>query len=316
MPCLSENERNRIIGHLQVWPSISIVARLFNMRRGTVYDVIRHYQPTGSATDRPRSGRPRIMTPVRHWYICMTHLCNRFQTARCTANTLPGPHWISATPSWGISVMQGSMLIIVFSIQDLHRATSKHVCSGQVSVQWTWRQWASVMFSDKSRFLLERHDGHAWVDRRRNEWYVPVCVQEAVTLGCRSVLVWGGIAEIFCINLIHIHGNRMADQYTVLMRSSWNMCCLPFQQHGPEIIFMHNNVPAHRDIRTRNIFVNANCNAMTPWPTISPDWNPIAHLWDIIDRRICTLPKQPQTLDERQHLGVPIWAWIDSMVRT
>ena len=63
MPRLLENERNQIIGHLQVGSSISHVTRLFNVWGGTVYGHGRRYQATGSTRDMPRSGHPMIMTP-------------------------------------------------------------------------------------------------------------------------------------------------------------------------------------------------------------------------------------------------------------
>ena len=87
---LSENERNQIIAYLLAGSSISHVAKLFNMRRETVYDLRRCYQATRSTRDMPRGGLPRIMTPNQNQYIHMIHLRKQYQTALRTANLLPG----------------------------------------------------------------------------------------------------------------------------------------------------------------------------------------------------------------------------------
>ena len=61
---VSTNQRIQIIGHLQAGYSISHVSRLFNMRIGSVYDLRRCYQGTGSTRDTPRIGHPRRTSPT------------------------------------------------------------------------------------------------------------------------------------------------------------------------------------------------------------------------------------------------------------
>ncbi|GFR85342.1 transposable element Tcb2 transposase [Elysia marginata] len=49
------------------------------------------------------------------------------------------------------------------------------------------------MFSDESKFLLERQDGRKRVFRRVNKRFVPQCLSQARAFGGGSVMVWGGI---------------------------------------------------------------------------------------------------------------------------
>jgi hypothetical protein len=44
-----------------------------------------------------------------------------------------------------------------------------------------------------------------------------------------------------------------------------------------------------------------------PWPARSPDLNPIEDIWDMIERRLTTLHRRPQTLAQLQHEIQAAW---------
>uniref|UniRef100_A0AAZ3R1F9 Transposase Tc1-like domain-containing protein n=1 Tax=Oncorhynchus tshawytscha TaxID=74940 RepID=A0AAZ3R1F9_ONCTS len=68
------------------------VARAINCNVRTVRRLRQRYRETGWTADRPRSGRPRVITPAQDRYIRISHLRDRYRIATTTARVTPGTH--------------------------------------------------------------------------------------------------------------------------------------------------------------------------------------------------------------------------------
>ena len=83
-------------------------------------------------------------------------------------------------------------------------------------------------------------------------------------------------------NLIVVQGNLNAQGYInqILQPET-----VPFlQSHGPAIL-MHDNAWPHV-ARIFRQFLNRNNVNVLPWPAVSPDMNPIEHIWDYLGRKV------------------------------
>ena len=109
----------------------------------------------------------------------------------------------------------------------------------------------------------------------------------------------GGIRGNVTTNLVVIDDNLTAQRYinTVLQPE-----VIPFLQRHPNTLFQQDNARPHVARQTLN-FLNANNVNVLPWPSRSPDINPIEHLWDYLDRQIRLRPQQPHT---RQQLSAAL----------
>ena len=86
-------------------------------------------------------------------------------------------------------------------------------------------------------------------------------------------------------NLIVAQGNLNAHGY---INQILQPEAVPFlKRHGPAIL-MHDNARPHV-ARIRRQFLNRNNVKVLPWPAVSPDMDPIEHIWDYLGRKVRAL---------------------------
>ena len=66
-----------------------------------------------------------------------------------------------------------------------------------------------------------------------------------------------------------------------------NNSLLPFMQNWTWLNFSTRHTRPHTAIVTANFLAQNNVNVL-PWPALSPDMNPIEHIWDELGRRART----------------------------
>ena len=100
--------------------------------------------------------------------------------------------------------------------------------------------------------------------------------------GGGSVMVWGGIMGRKKTNLIVVQGNLNAQSY---INQILQPEAVPFLQRHGAAILMHDNARPHV-ARICGQFLNRNNVNVLPWPALSPDVNPIEHIWDYLGRKV------------------------------
>ena len=303
MPRLRAEERSEAIGMLRARISVSQIANHFRVIPKTIYRLKARFQATGSVKDRPRSGRPRVTTIGEDRHIRTTHLRNRFQSASDTSRQFRQARPVSR---WTISRrLRAAGIRARLPAQRI--LLQPHHCIARLNwarlhQRWAARHWDNVVFSDECRFQMDSNDARRRVYRSRNERYLPNCVS---TVGDkRGVMVWGAISSTDHSPLVIINGNLTAARY---INEVVRPHLLPFLARNGNPTFQQDNAPAHR-ARLTNGFLNQNgVNVLRPWPAISPDLNPIEHVWDQMKRKLRSLHPPPRTLPQLRAALVNIW---------
>ena len=157
------------------------------------------------------------------------------------------------------------------------------------------RHWRHTMFSDESRFNLDYADGRVRVSRRQNERYRQTTIKQHDRYGGGSVMVWAGITYDIRTELIRLDGRVTGVWYRdEVLRP----VVVPFSRRvGRRFEFQQDNARPHTARVSADFLRNSNITVL-PWPSKSPDINPIEHAWDVLGRRVRERAVPPQNLDE------------------
>jgi transposase len=184
------------------------------------------------------------------------------------------------------------------ALTPLHRRERVHWCNRLRD--WTFRNWRRIWFSDESHFLLQKRDSWIRVYRYRYERFFSSCVQEVDSFGGGSVMMWAAISNDRKTDLVHVPGNLTAVRYINEILQPHLMHVIDQQR---ELLQQDNARPHTARVAMDNINV-------LPWPSKSPDFNPIEHLWDQLDKRVRQRQPPPQTLDQLRQMLQHKWRTI------
>ena len=272
MPRIPNNLRERAIGMFDAGMSTEHGTKHVGCSSQEIRNLRIRFRTTESTNDLPRRGRPCVTTRGQDRYIMNTHLRNRFQTATATAANTPGLHnnRISAQTvrnrlrENGLHARRPYVGCVLTQRQRQNRLNW---------ARWIRRRWNTVLFSDESRFSLQRGDGRVRVYRRRNERYAGCCVLERDRFGVGgSVMVWAAIVHGYRSPLVVTDGNLNPQRYRddILARH-----VIPLFHNNAIISIFQHNATSHTARDTVNFHRTNNIDFIGDWPANSPDLNPI-----------------------------------------
>ncbi|GFW94943.1 transposable element Tcb2 transposase [Trichonephila clavipes] len=280
--------RGRIIGKLEEGRSVTSVAAEFGIAHNIVSRLWRQFQTTGTAIRGFSSGRPRGTTPADDRYIVLQARRNRRQTAGEIAR-----HTTQATgrPISRFTVarrLHGGGLfarrpVRCVPLTPAHRRRRSLWCREHRN--WRDNEWGRVLFTDESRFSLSSDFHRILICRERGSRNHPSNIIERDRYGGRGVLVWGGI----------------------MLGSRTDLHIFDAGAMGLQFLFMDDNAPCHRTVAAEQLLESEDIERMD-WPARSPDFNPIEHVWDFLDRRLAARTLPPVTIRELRLALQDEWA--------
>ncbi|UYV74169.1 hypothetical protein LAZ67_11002297, partial [Cordylochernes scorpioides] len=183
------------------------------------------------------------------------------------------------------------------------------------------------------------HDGHTHIWHPRGEGTLPACIRYRHTGLSPGVMVWAAMRYTSRSPLVRILGtlNTTRHLYDVLKPMASGLASVLADAHpstffsggtltaqryrneilepylrpyrdqiGHNLIFMDDNARPHRARLVNEYLQSENIRRMD-WPAISPDLNPIEHVWDALGRRIGARHPSPRTLVELRTALLEEW---------
>lgn len=162
-------------------------------------------------------------------------------------------------------------------------------------------EWSTVIFSDEKQFNLDGPDGlkFYWKDSRGQEKsYI------SRHSGGGSVLVWGAISALGKTSLAVLHESVTGPRYVQTLEDyllPYSLCV-----HDDAYIFMQDNAGPHRSGVVSEWFKETDVEVL-PWPSRSPDLNPIENIWGALARMVYADGRQYKTVAALEHAIVTSW---------
>lgn len=160
MPRLCEADRAALLQLHREGQSARSIARHLHCCDRTVRETIRRHQQTGRLRDRPRSGRPSVISEHLRRRIVRESLKNRFKTASDLHRELPD---LASCSVWTVrrpllaAGLHGRVARRKPTISAKNRRN--RLAFARTHLEWTPTTWHRTVFTDESKFNRLGSDG-------------------------------------------------------------------------------------------------------------------------------------------------------------
>ncbi len=272
-----------------------------------VAKVVQTFKKDGTATiSQRRPGRPRKLTPRQERLLIRRVEENRHASSLQLSKEVESQTGVTISRDTICRTLQRN------SMHGCHprkkpllkpRHKKAHLEFARAHADKDEDYWDSILWSDETKINVFGTDGFKTVWRRKGEEYKEKCMVPTVKHGGGSVLMWGCMSAAGVGELHFIDGIMNSQMYCSILKEKM----LPsLRALGRCALFQHD--PRHTSKATV-VFLKKNRVKVIQWPSMSPDLNPIEHLWGILKRQV--EHHSPSSIQSLKEVILEEWKKID-----
>lgn len=263
--------------------SQQMIAEKVNCSQGTVSKFLKYYSENQNfKNNRANSGRKRITTLRQDRKLKRIVTKNRFRSLRFISRKWREQGVDASTSTTLRRVHELDFQSRVPKTKPLLTCKQKRArlrwCKDRL--QWGSQDWNNVLYSDESMFCVSHGHQGIRVWRCKEEAFKRECLKRSVKLNT-SVMIWGCMSAEGLGKLCILTGRVNSEVYMEVLEHFM----LPSSEFEDDFIFQQDSASCHTSKRTI-AWLKENEIKLLPWPSNSPDLNPIENIWGIMKKRL------------------------------